>query len=130
MKFHSPSTSRYYYYYYFIIIIIIIIIIITITIIIIVIIIIIIITFMQDIFNFIPESKNVFGVYSVADVLWLKFMLRVMFFPHVVRFILLHQHFPQYVCSGQYGCFLWFLDFVILRYLAQVLSERFSDGSR
>jgi len=35
----------------------------------------------------------------------------------------LHQHFPQSVCSAQYGCCLQFLDFVLNLYVAQVLSE-------
>jgi len=32
---------------------------------------------------------------------------------HAECFVLLHQHFPQCVCSGRYGCFLQFLDFVL-----------------
>jgi hypothetical protein len=37
--------------------------------------------------------------------------------------------FPNYVCSAQYDCFLQFLDFVLSRYVAQVFSEWFWDGS-
>ena len=40
-----------------------------------------------------------------------------------------NQHFPQYVCSAQYGCFLQSLHFVLCRHVAQVLSEWFWDGS-
>ena len=39
-----------------------------------------IITFMQDIFNYVPESKHISRVYSVTDVLWLKPMPRAMLF--------------------------------------------------
>jgi hypothetical protein len=27
--------------------------------------------------------------------------------------VISHKHFPQYVCSAQYGCFLQFLNFVL-----------------
>ena len=37
-------------------------------------------------------------------------------------------HFPKFACSAQYGCFLYFLDFVLSRYIAQVPSEWFWDG--
>jgi len=39
-----------------------------------------------------------------------------------------HQHFPQYVCSAQYGCFLQLLDFLIFRYVEQVFCKWFWDG--
>jgi len=38
------------------------------------------ITFMQGIYNCIPESKHVSSVYSVAAVLYLQFVLHVMLF--------------------------------------------------
>ena len=40
---------------------------------------------------------------------------------------LLYLHL--YVWSAQYGCFLYFLVFVLSRYVVQVFSERFWDGS-
>jgi len=46
--------------------------------IIIIIIIIIITTFMQDIYNYIPGTRHVYRVYSVAAVLFLHFVLHVM----------------------------------------------------
>jgi hypothetical protein len=48
--------------------------------IIIVIIIILVITFMQDIYNYLPETNHVSRVYIVADVLYLQFVLHVMLF--------------------------------------------------
>jgi hypothetical protein len=47
---------------------------------IVIIIIIIIITFMHGIYNYIPETKHVSAVYSVAAVLYLQFVLHVMLF--------------------------------------------------
>jgi hypothetical protein len=38
------------------------------------------ITFMQGIYNYIPEINQVFSVYSVAAVLYLQSMLHVMLF--------------------------------------------------
>jgi hypothetical protein len=43
-------------------------------------IIILVITFMQDIYNYIPETNHVSGVYSVAAVLYLQLVLHVMLF--------------------------------------------------
>jgi hypothetical protein len=48
------------------------------TFIIIIIIIIFFIAFMQGIYNYIPETNHVSRVYSVAAVLYLQFVLRVM----------------------------------------------------
>ena len=45
--------------------------------IIIIIIIILVITFIQGIYNYIPETKRVSGVYSIAIVLYLQFLLHV-----------------------------------------------------
>jgi len=55
-------------------------IIIIIVVIIIIIIIILVITFMQGIYNYIPETNHVFRVHSVAAVLYLQFVLHVMLF--------------------------------------------------
>jgi hypothetical protein len=38
------------------------------------------ITFMQDIYNYMPETNRVCTVYSVADVLFLQFEVHVMLF--------------------------------------------------
>ena len=54
--------------------------IIIIIVIIIIIIIILVITFMQGIYNYIPETNHVSRVYSVAAVLYWLFVLRVMLF--------------------------------------------------
>ena len=36
------------------------------------------------------------------------------YFVREICFVFLHQHFPQFVCSAQYGCFfLLFLNFVL-----------------
>ena len=42
-----------------------------------VIIIIIVITLTRSIYNYISETNKVFNVYSVADILWLQFMVKV-----------------------------------------------------
>jgi len=46
----------------------------------IIIIIILVITCMQRIYNYIPETKYISRIYSVADVLYLQFVLHVMLF--------------------------------------------------
>ena len=71
-------------------------------IIIIIIITILVITFMQAIYNYIPETRNVSRVRNVAAVLYLQSVVHVRLFSPCI----LHQHFPQYVCSAQYGWFL------------------------
>ena len=43
-------------------------------------------------------------------------------------FVLLHQHYPQYVCSAQYGrFFLQILNFVLSRYVAQYCLNDFEN---
>jgi len=54
----------------------------------------------------------------VATALLLQFTVNVMLFP---VFNLLF--FPQYVFSAQYGCLLYLHYFVLLKYVAQLLSE-------
>jgi hypothetical protein len=39
------------------------------------------------------------------------------------HFVLLPQHFPQFVFNAHYGCVLQFLELVLSRCVAQVLSE-------
>ena len=41
----------------------------------------------------------------------------------VGSFVLLHLHFPKYVCSVQYGCFLQFLNVMVSWCVAHVFSE-------
>ena len=74
--------------------------------IIIIIIIIVVFTFMQSIYNYIPETNRVYMVHSVAAVLYLQFVLHVMLFRTCSMFCTLHQHFLQFVYSARYGCFL------------------------
>ena len=57
-----------------------IIIIIIVVVVVVVIIIMLFITFMQDIYNYIPENNHIPRVYSVAAVLYLQFILHVMLF--------------------------------------------------
>ena len=62
---------------------------------------------MHDIYHYTPEINHVSKVYIVAAVLYLQIVLHAMSFPMLNMFrIVFHQHFPQYVCSAQYGCFL------------------------
>ena len=73
---------------------------------------------MQSICNYTLETNLVFTVEIVAAVLLVQFAINVMLFPmcNVV-------YFPQYVRSAPYGCFLYFPEFVLLKYVAQLLSE-------
>jgi hypothetical protein len=57
MKYLDTMTNIYYYYYY------------------------IFVTFMQSIYDYIPETNQVSRVYSIAAVLCLQFVLDVMLFP-------------------------------------------------
>ena len=96
---------------------------------IIIIIIILVITFMQGIYNYMPETNHVSRVYNVGAALYLQFVLHVMLFHPSNMFCTWHYHFPQYERSAQYGYFLQFLNFVLSWYAAQVLSEWFWNGS-
>ena len=100
-------------------------------IIIIIIIIIIFITFMQGIYNYIPETDSVSTVYSVAAVLYVQFVLHVMLF-------LPWNMFCTFTLALSAGCvqcpirlvfLLYFLNFLLSCYVAQVLSEWFWNGS-
>jgi len=61
---------------------------------------------MHGIYNYMPETNRVFIVRSVAAVLYLQSVLRVMLFGMLNSSVPLHQHFPQSVCSAQYGWFM------------------------
>jgi hypothetical protein len=86
---------------------------------------------MHGIYNYTPETNHVSGVYSVAAVLYLLFVLHVMLFCQGNMFCT----FPlalSVVCSAQcsssvqYGCFcssLISFNFVLSWYVAQVSSS-------
>jgi hypothetical protein len=61
---------------------------------------------MQGIYTYIPETNNVPKEYNVAAILSLLFMVPISLVPALTLMYFLHQHFPQYVCSAQYGSFL------------------------
>ena len=67
-------------------------------------------------------------MYSVAAVLYLQSVLHVMLFPMLNMFCIFTSALPA-VCSAQYGCFLQLFNFARSRYVAQVLSQPFSDCS-
>ena len=50
------------------------------------------ITVRQDIYNYIPETNNISGVYSVAAVLYSRFVVHTLQFP-MIPFVLTHQYF-------------------------------------
>jgi hypothetical protein len=62
------------------------------------------ISFMQGIYTYISEANNVPKEYNVAAILSL--LVPISLVPVLTLNVLLHQHFPQYVCSAQYGSFL------------------------
>jgi hypothetical protein len=61
---------------------------------------------MQGIYTYIPETNHVCREYSVAAILYLLFILNITLFPNFKSVALLHENFPNSVCSAQYGCFL------------------------
>ena len=69
----------------------------------IIIIIIIIISFMQGIFTYIPETNHVPREYSYSVIAIYGAYIAS---SCVGSIVLLRYHFPKYVCSAQYGCFL------------------------
>jgi hypothetical protein len=81
-----------------------------------IIIIIIIISFIQGIYAHIRETNYVPREYSVAAILLLLFMVLLLLVSVLKSIVLLHYHFPKYVCSAQYSCFLEFLDFIFIHY--------------
>ena len=72
----------------------------------IIIIIIIIISFMKGIYTYIPETNHVPREYSVSAILSLLFMVATSLVPALALLYFYVKHFPKYVCSAQYGCFL------------------------
>jgi len=61
------------------------------------------ISFMQGIYTYIPETNHVPREHCVAGIPVLLFMVLISLVPALTP---LYLHFPQYVCSAQYGCFL------------------------
>ena len=84
---------------------------------------------MQGIYNCIPETNHAAKVCSVASVLWLQFMPRVMLcrmLDMLCTFTLVLSEVCVCVCvcvrSAQYGCFLYFVELMLSR---NVFSELF-----
>ena len=61
---------------------------------------------MLGIYNYIPETKNVSRVYSVAAILWLQFMVHVMQFPMINVLYFYIVLCKVCVHSAQYDSFL------------------------
>jgi cytochrome c biogenesis protein CcdA len=74
-------------------------------IIIIIIIIVVVFSFMQGIHIYIPETNHVSRVYSVIAILHILLMVRITLSSPLNSLVLLHEHFPQYVCRAQCSCF-------------------------
>ena len=82
---------------------------------IIIIIITLVITFMQGIYNYVPETNHVSRVYSVAAFLYFQFVLRVMLCYVMLCYVMLCYVISPVKCvlyfhvstfsSAQYGCF-------------------------
>jgi hypothetical protein len=83
---------------------------------------------MHAIYYYIPETNPFYIVHGVAAVLYLQSVLHVMLFRPCNMFCTFTSALSA-ACSAQYGCCLQFLNFPLSRYVAQVLSESFSDGS-
>ena len=73
---------------------------------------------------------HVSRVYTVAAVLCLYFVPLVLLFRMLDMFCTTSLVLSAIcVCGAQYGCFLWYLDFVILLYISRVFYELFWHGS-
>jgi hypothetical protein len=59
---------------------------------------------MQGIYNYIPETNHVSRVYRFAATV--HGTCRPNVISHAECCEPLHQHYPQFVCSAQYGCCL------------------------
>jgi hypothetical protein len=56
--------------------------------------------YLKGIYKYVSKTNYVSRVYSVVTVLYLSLMLLML------NVLYLHWHYPQYVCSAKYGCFL------------------------
>jgi len=90
---------------------------------IIIVIIIIIYRFNRGIYNHVPETNCVSGLYNTAAVLLLRFMLHVMLFLNVKDPSYCISTFRSMCAVPNMAVFIWFLDFVLSRCVAQVFSE-------
>ena len=80
------------------------------------------ITFKRGVYNYIHSTNRVTRVNSVAAVLYLQFVLHVMLFRMFNMFCTFTLALSP-LCSAQYVCFLYFLNFVPSRYFSRILSE-------
>jgi hypothetical protein len=86
---------------------------------------------MQGIYNYIPETNHVSRVYSISAVLYLQSVLHVKSFRPWNRFC----SFTLALSAVCVQCPIWlfffwqFLNFVLSRYVAQLLSEWFWNAS-
>jgi hypothetical protein len=88
-----------------------------------IIIIIIIITFMLGIYNYVPETNLVSRVCGVTAVLYLQSVLHVILFRPSIIFRAFTPALPAVCAQCPIWLFLQLLNFVLSRYVAQVLSE-------
>ena len=75
------------------------------------------ITFMQGIYNYIPETNHVSRVYSVVTMLYLQFMVHVMFFHMFIVLYFYISHFQSsHLCAVPnivFYVFHWFCAFLV-----------------
>jgi len=81
----------------------------------------------QGIYSYIPETNYVSGVYNVAAILWLQFMVHVMLL--LMLNVLLLWYFPKYMRKARYCICLWFLYVVLSHCVARAFSGLFGSGS-
>ena len=77
---------------------------------------------MQGSHTHIPETNHVPRGYIFAAILSLLFMVPLCLVPALVLFFYVSTS-PKYVCSAQYGCFLYFLNVMVSWYVAHVFSK-------
>jgi len=99
-----------------------------IVVVIVIIIIIFVITFIQGIYNYIPETNHVSRVYCVAAVLYLQLVLHVMLFHPWNKFCIFTLAFSTVCVPCPIWLFFEFFNFVLSQYIAQVLSKWFWNG--
>jgi hypothetical protein len=59
------------------------------------------------VFTIIYLQQTMFLLYAVLQLFHIYSLCYTQcYFAHEICFLLLHYHFPQYVCSAKYGCFL------------------------
>jgi hypothetical protein len=76
------------------------------------------------IFTIIYLKQIMFILYTVLQLFCIYNLCYIKcYFPRAICSVPLHQHFPHFVCSAQYGWFELFLSFVLSRYVVEVMSE-------